>query len=375
LSSLEPTGEMNWDAGELPPWRLIPAALSAGALTPSDIVRHGVQVDQVGRSHAVYRVSVGGVPRFFVKSFGRSRGATDGLASREAAVLQLARERPAVAALVPDPWPWADDPLGAAPYRVVATAAVQGAEAWTFDRAGGGDQPVDEAWRALIAALIPPLAAFHRATRDLARSSSAVPAGLEPIEPWGLCLMDGDAPPELWATPATSALLHEAAADATLVAGLRAARGLWRPIALVHADLKHDNVLIEHHGARPRVRVLDWEMARVGDPAWDLATMTARLAVARGDAAPWSEADLEAAALLLGGYSAASRLPVPALAHRLVRYAATVLLMMALQHGSMLAPGADTSQARQLIMRARSTFIRAEGLTAAIANGAETIRA
>jgi hypothetical protein len=363
--------EMQWDGSDLPPWRVIPAALSAGALTPADVVRRGVQVDQVGRSHAVYRVSVGGEARFYVKCFGPRRGATDGVAARERAVLVLAQSRPTVAALVPDAWAWDDSADADRPWHVVATAAVHGAEAWTLDRPGGGARTLDEAWRLLVGALVPPLAAFHRATRDLARPGADVPEGLEGVEPWGLCLMDGDAPPELWAIPATAALLREAAADGTLVTGLRSARSLWRPLALVHADLKHDNVLVENGAQEPRVRVLDWEMARVGDPAWDLAALTARLAVARGEGPPWQEADLAAVAVLVGRYAEASGLRVPALAHRIVLYAAAVLLMMALQHASTLAPGADMAPARQLLMRARATFARAAELTETLVTRAE----
>ena len=316
----------------------------------------------MGRSHAVYRVRVGGTPRFYLKVFGPNRGASDGLPEREESVLRLAAERPEVAALVPGGWPWAgdaDDEAG----RVVATAAVAGAEAWTFDRPGGGTEGLDEAWRALVGALVPPLAAFHRATRDLARPGVQVPAGLQPVLPWVLCLMDGDAAPELWAARGTADTLRKAAEDPQLVAGLRAARALWRPMALIHADLKHDNVLVESTAVPQRVRVVDWEMARVGDPAWDLAAITARLLVARGDGASWSAEDLDAATRLLSAYAAATGLAVPALARRLVLYSGALLLMMALQHASMLLSGSDPAATQLLVDRARATMARADRLT------------
>ncbi len=349
---------------------VIPAALAAGALRAADVVDLGVEVEPVGRSHQVYRVSIGGTPAFFVKHFGPRRGATDGLASRERAVLELARSRPAVAALVAGPWPWE----GAEPHGCVATAAVAGAEAWTLDVVGGGSRSIDEAWDALVDALVPPLAAFHRATRDLARPGAAVPDGLEPVEPWSLCLMDGDAAPELWATPATAALLREAAADPVLVAGLRSARALWRPLALVHADLKHDNVLAAPGPDGLAVTVLDWEMARIGDPAWDLAALTARLVVARGEGPPWPAEDVRAAGRLVARYAEATGLGAGGLAHRLVHYAAAVLLAMALQHGSTIPAGADRASARALVLRSRATFAQLDRLTRDVLAAAEAVR-
>lgn len=344
----------------LRPWEVIPAALAAGALTPHDVVHRGVFVDQVGRSHAVYRVSIAAVPAFYLKCFGPSRGATDGSAERERAVQALAHERAAVARLVAPPWPWNT------PGSVVATAALDGSEAWRLDHLGGGDRSLGDAWAALVSALAAPLAELHRATRDLARPGANVPDGLEPREPWALCLMDGDAAPELWATESIARWLRVAAADPALVAGLRAARALWRPLALVHADLKHDNVVVTKQITELEVRVLDWEMARIGDPAWDLAALTARLVAAEHDAPPWSDAQLDGAALLVARYSAASGLHAEGLAHRLVHYCGAVLLAMSLQHASHLAPGADTAGAADLVRRARATFAQVDVLRRAI---------
>jgi hypothetical protein len=353
----------------LPPWRFIAAALDAGALTPGDILDHGVLVDIVGRSHPVYRVTTGGAVRFFAKVFAASRGATDGQAARERAVLALAADRAGVAALVPPPWPWRETRGG--PWCVVATAAVPGAEAWTLDTAGGGTYAVDAAWRMLIRALVPPLARLHRDTRDLARDGAAYPAALAPGPPWGLRLMDGDAPPEVWTTPALATLLREAATDPVLVARLREGRALWRPLALTHADLKHDNVVVALTPEGWRVRVLDWEMARLGDPAWDLATLTTRLVVLGGDAPPWPDANVAAAAALLAAYADASGLPVPALARRLAVYTGAVLLMLSLQHASTLPPGGSLHDARTLVTKSRATMAGIDGLTAALIATAE----
>ncbi|MGD0301855.1 MAG: aminoglycoside phosphotransferase family protein [Bryobacteraceae bacterium] len=48
-------------------------------------------------------------------------------------------------------------------------------------------------------------------------------------------------------------------------------RSHWRPETVIQGDWKLDNCLIP--AARDRMRVVDWEFAGWGDPAWDLATL------------------------------------------------------------------------------------------------------
>lgn len=54
------------------------------------------------------------------------------------------------------------------------------------------------------------------------------------------------------------------------------ARRAWRPSCLIHADARLDNVVVTT-GTRARdgkrLRLVDWEMAMWGDPAWDVATV------------------------------------------------------------------------------------------------------
>ena len=337
------------------------------------MVYRGVSVDLIGRSHTVYRVSIAGEVQFFAKCFGPRRGDTDGFASCEQAVLALASERPAVKALIPPPWPWHDTVSSSKRWEIVATAAQPGNEAWKLDANGDNPSVVAETWEKLVKSLVPALSAFHRDTRDLARSEAACPAALRSRLPWGLCLMDGDAPPELWATPQIASLLHLAAADSLLVSGLREARRMWRPLALIHADLKHDNVLVESTPEGWKVTVLDWEMARVGDPAWDLATLTSRLVAITGENPPWSAATVAAAALLARTYSNFSGLGLPGLVRRLLLYVGTALLILALQLASMLPLDADFSEARQLILKSRATFAGLEALTTSVLTLAEEL--
>jgi Ser/Thr protein kinase RdoA (MazF antagonist) len=331
------------------PEEVIPALLRAGIVTAGEAVADGVLAEPVGLSHPVWRVSVGGVPRAVIKAFGPSRGGTDGEQAREAAVLALAADRPAVAALVPRALAW---PAGAA---VIATAVAPGVSPMAEGEA-------EAQWPGLVAALGAPLAGFHRATRDLAAPGASPDPILSGPEPWALRLFDGDAPRELWAAPVLAELLR-AAASAETVAGLRRARGAWRRLCLVHGDLKQDNVLLDHAAAPPRATVVDWEMARIGDPAWDLAGPFSRLLLSAGET-PWTAATEAALAAWVRAYAEAARLPPPALAQRSVLYGGAWLLMAALQQASILPPASAFATVRPVLAAAARAFAEADAVTA-----------
>ena len=53
-------------------------------------------------------------------------------------------------------------------------------------------------------------------------------------------------------------------------------RSTWEPTAVVHNDLKWDNILVYRNLERSlSVGIIDWELAGVGDPTWDVASVIA----------------------------------------------------------------------------------------------------
>lgn len=336
--------------------RVIPAALAAGVLRPDDVVHRTVEVHSIGRSHPVFRVSVDGRPTVVLKGFGPRRGDTDGELAREAAVIALAKRQSALAALLPAPLRWRG------PEAVIATAFAEGATAASLDGLGGGSLPGTRLdWSTLVGAVAAPLARLHRATESLATPD---PALLAPM-PWGLRLFDGDASPDLWASPPFVRVLVPLGGDGAVPAGVRRARGAWRVRCLIHGDLKHENILVRDEGGRAAITIVDWEMARMGDPAWDLAALFVRLLLAEAPSSQsWSDSTVDAAALMLAGYARAAKLPVAALAQRLVLYSGVWLLMTSIQFVSTLS-GAEPGdgQLAPMLASARTTLLDADRLT------------
>lgn len=70
-------------------------------------------------------------------------------------------------------------------------------------------------------------------------------------------------------SPANVRLIAAVQADAPLSEGLDQLHLDWRSTSLVHGDAKLDNILIGPDG----VFLVDWELATVGDPRWDMATI------------------------------------------------------------------------------------------------------
>lgn len=69
---------------------------------------------------------------------------------------------------------------------------------------------------------------------------------------------------------ASSQLIDEILVDKTIMEALAGLRGAWSTDSLVHGDYKWENALVLDDAERS-VRIIDWEQANIGDPAWDIA--------------------------------------------------------------------------------------------------------
>jgi aminoglycoside phosphotransferase (APT) family kinase protein len=150
--------------------------------------------------------------------------------------------------------------------------------------------------------------------------------------------------------PAQLSVIQALQSTPSVVAALDRLRDEWRPTRLVHGDFKWSNVLVHEDGAGLPVGLLllDWEMAQLGDPAWDVgAVLHAFIAEAVLGLELTDGTSSEAAAGLLGtllprllsahrdfwsGYLAATRLTdadAEALLQRLPSHVAARLLKSA----------------------------------------------
>lgn len=112
------------------------------------------------------------------------------------------------------------------------------------------------------------LARLHRAPVEVAALAHRGPPDVLSfgLPSFGMVLSSG---------PATLKLVEILQSSPSLVSGLAQMKAEWRDDRLIHGDIRWDNCLIESAASgrrKRRLRLVDWEHAGPGDPAWDLGS-------------------------------------------------------------------------------------------------------
>lgn len=105
----------------------------------------------------------------------------------------------------------------------------------------------------------------------------------------------------------------------------------WRRTSLIHFDLTTENILIGTTGpASSRIRLIDWELAGVGDPMYDIGSVLSQLIgnALRSSGDPWAVIGTDAARLITTYREVVPLAPTDLL--RAVRYAGFAQLLAAL---------------------------------------------
>lgn len=126
--------------------------------------------------------------------------------------------------------------------------------------------------------------------RRLAELHSAPPdrERLRLRRPWVLDVPGGDLPDLFSGDPELRSLAARIGASASLCAAVEELDRSWRPLAPIHGDVKFDNILVgadppeddsRTSKRAPCVVLIDWELAGLGLPAWDVAGLLDGLVV------------------------------------------------------------------------------------------------
>ena len=313
-------GRTAWDSSAA---SVIRDLLAWGLVRVDDVFRHGIVLTETSVSHRSFRVDVGGEPTLFVKQADARRSQGRDLAT-EAAVYRLAQSSRALAEILPGcRYISADDSLivlDAVAGRSLAETPIAGGE-----YAGVGD---DQDTGSVLRAYGGAVARAHQ-IRPLPLGQS----------PWMLVALEPGWGSYAWLPDPSRGLLLRLAGAPGMRQAFRVAAAAWRAECLIHGDLRWANVLVAADAVVPSVLLVDWELACLGDPAWDIASVLTDLFVAAaGTGAAVARAPLtwEHAHAFLGGYRA-SAAPAPGrwsdLVERSVRLAGLRLVQALIECG------------------------------------------
>jgi hypothetical protein len=227
--------------------RLLRRLVEDGVIDAGAALEGRVSVADLSRSNAVGLVQVDGRPVVVIK--GGTDAADDvGSLAGEAAAYRWLSASPATASLAPSPIPEAV--RGEAIVTQPLVDAVSLSEALCSTPAAS---------ETLIAELGRLLGAVHGAragARDLAAR-----------RPWILGVPAGRVPAMYDCNAPAKRLVEEVAERPAVVAAITRLARAWTARTPIHGDIKFDNVLV----APGRMVLVDWELAGLGEPVWDLA--------------------------------------------------------------------------------------------------------
>ncbi|MDD1477915.1 phosphotransferase family protein [Arthrobacter sp. H16F315] len=240
--------------------RVVEHLVQRGLLTSSDVVDRLIHVRDVTRRNRNYEVRAEGISGWFLKQ-GTDPSSVRTVA-REAEVTAHLRSRAGAAVLAALPERLDYDPASGILAVTLFDDVLSGED--YHRRVGKFPLSVGRSLGRILAGLhgTPP-------GSDAVWGDSSSPWVLGMHEPWLDSLRT--------ASGAGLAVLRLVQKDLACCETLDALRRTWRPTSIVHNDLKWDNVLLfKKPGQRGRsVRVIDWELASLGDPTWDVGAVLA----------------------------------------------------------------------------------------------------
>lgn len=242
---------------------VLPYLQEVGLTSPDEIVAGGISLFECGRRNRNFHIFRQGARSLFVKQVPAMVAETALSFSREAACGQLASEAGETSSL-PHIMPKLRyyDPKR----QVLAFEAFDQAESALEVAMRTGDFSAEYG-----GSLAGTLAAFHRETMRpgaLARIASV----LNGEAPWIFSIGEKAETIMPGMSGGTRQAVESIRQAPELYHGLAQLGRQWQHICLIHGDLKWDNLLLVQTEAGAReLRVIDWELANLGDPMWDVA--------------------------------------------------------------------------------------------------------
>jgi hypothetical protein len=239
-----------------------------GIASCENVIEEDFLVVELGRRNRNFLVLRSKSTSLFVKQVPLMHPETIYSFVREAACMRLAREvsqKPVLNALCPS-LRFYDDTR-----HVLIYDMLRDAETLAFAVAR---EPASIP--ALMHQLARTIAAVHLETSAHGSLVEIGPA-MSGVAPWVLSIGENAESVMPNMSPAQRDLVQNIRQSRTLYYGLAALNVSWQRKCLVHGDLKWDNIMLLPTESGRELRLIDWELADVGEPLWDLAQITVGL--------------------------------------------------------------------------------------------------
>ncbi len=220
-------------------------------VTAREVVDGGLRIVDASRSHTVSLVRVADRGGFAVKQHRPEDPETANRIRRESQVYRFAGTRDSLREAMP-----AFHGDGESSELVVLELLDPAETLLPHNYRLGGLAPE------VAASLGAAIAGWHRDTRG--SDLDGLPGHL----PWVFTLFEPGPAQFAWQDPNMGAALATLPDAPGLMTLLKRAAERWQRDCLMHGDLRSDNCLVIDGG--PEVKVIDWELADHGDPAWDV---------------------------------------------------------------------------------------------------------
>ena len=268
--------------------------VACGWLTAADVADTSLKVDSLTRSHQVVRVTAPDGRAVIVKQPTPEARQNGRNLDRELYVYRLAGWMEALSMTLPTP------------VLIDETHQLLVCESLSFERNWPDElaiEPISAPGVAEQLGLM--MAAWHSETKNIALEPSPAPGILyvaDSIE----SVLEGR-------SGTAKAFMHSIAADPELCEALREGAKVYQSACLIHGDIRPDNWVVSRDKVPITLKVFDWEMSGLGDPAWDVGSVCAESVIqvirtgenAIPDASGWPQLAASALCKFLCAYAAA----------------------------------------------------------------------
>jgi aminoglycoside phosphotransferase (APT) family kinase protein len=227
-------------------------------ITDESVIDGDFLVVEVSRRNRNFKVIQRAAPGLFVKQIQNEDPQAIASLRCEATCYWLAANHPDGAALrdiVPSFYHY--DPIR----HVLVTALLGSSETVADHHRRVGAFPPE-----IGAALGRALGNYHRAAAT-ALQAATTSSVFQRLTPWILSLHRQTINPTAGISGANAGLLQILRQYPEFQQNLDALGEQWQATSLIHGDMKWDNCLVD--GDAGSIRIVDWELADIGDPSWD----------------------------------------------------------------------------------------------------------